>query len=159
VLFVCENNLFASHMHLSLRQRHSATVRFAAAHGMPYELVDGNDVVAVAAAARRLLSAARSGGGPGYLEAVTYRWRGHVGPREDLDVGVNRGGDLARWKLRDPIRRLADALLAEGILSNESYELTRQAVIREVDAAWQRAEQAPFPPANATLDRVYAQKA
>jgi pyruvate dehydrogenase E1 component alpha subunit len=159
VLFVCENNLFASHLHVSLRQPYSATVRFAAAHGIPHELVDGNDVVAVAAAAGRLLRAGRAGKGPGYLEAVTYRWRGHVGPREDLDVGVNRSGDLARWKLRDPIRRLADALVTEGVLSPDGYGEMVQAVDREVGDAWERAEGAPYPPPSATLDRVYAQRA
>lgn len=155
-LFVCENNLFASHLHIDLRQKHSATARFAAAHGVPYELVDGNDLTAVSAATKRLTDRCRTGGGPGYLEAVTYRWRGHVGPREDIDVGVNRSGDLGRWKRRDPVRRLADALVASGALDERGLIEIERAIDAEIDAAWVRAEADPFPPASATLDLVYA---
>jgi len=156
VLFVCENNLFSSHLHISLRQPENSIARFAAAHAVPYDIVDGNDVVAVARAAGRLISAARRGGGPGFLEAVTYRWRGHVGPREDVDVGVNRGGDLALWKKRDPVRRLAEALQAAGHLPLEGYDRIERDVRHLVGEAWQRAERAPFPPASALLDLVYA---
>ena len=121
VLFVCENNLFASHMHIRLRQVGDSTARFAQAHGIPATVVDGNDVVAVAAAAGEMIQRARSGEGPAYLEAVTYRWRGHVGPREDMDVGVKRSQDLVLWKGRDPIGRLAVALQMTGALSAERY--------------------------------------
>ena len=72
--------------------------------------MDGNDVVAVSRAVEEMAQRARAGGGPSYLEAVTYRWRGHVGPREDIDVGVSRSQDLVQWKERDPLRRLAQAL-------------------------------------------------
>lgn len=157
-IFVCENNLFASHLHVDLRQKHSATVRFAAAHGIPYELVDGNDVTAVATAAQRLVERTRGGGGPGYLEAVTYRWRGHVGPREDIDVGVNRSGDLGRWKQRDPVRRLVDALIASRSLDERGLIDIEHQIAAEIQDAWQRAEDAPFPPPGATLDLVYARR-
>jgi TPP-dependent pyruvate/acetoin dehydrogenase alpha subunit len=156
VLFVCENNFFSSHLQISQRQPENSTARFAAAHAVKYDILDGNDVIAVARAAGRLISRAREGGGPGYLEAVTYRWRGHVGPREDVDVGVNRSGDLASWKKRDPIRRLAEALQAGGHLGGQDLERMRHEVTQAVDNAWCRAEQAPFPPASALLGAVYA---
>jgi pyruvate dehydrogenase E1 component alpha subunit len=108
MLFVVENNLFSSHLHIQLRQKYNSVARYAAANGMAWEVVDGNDPVALHKASQKLVERARSGEGPGFLEAVTYRWRGHVGPREDEDVGVQRKDDLARWKLRDPIRRTLD---------------------------------------------------
>lgn len=156
VLFACENNFFSSHLHISQRQPESSLSRFAAAHSVPYDIVDGNDVVAVARSARRLIATARAGGGPGFLEAVTYRWRGHVGPREDIDVGVNRGGDLALWKKRDPIRRLVDALMAAGQLDGKAWERTQREIAGTVDSAWQRAVAAPYPPGSALLDLVHA---
>jgi pyruvate dehydrogenase E1 component alpha subunit len=156
VLFVCENNLFASHLHISQRQVHDATSRFAVAHGIPHEMVDGNDLIAVAAAAGRLADRARAGEGPGFLEAVTYRWRGHVGPREDIDVGVNRSGDLAGWKKRDPVARLARALATDGALDDRAFGDLHAEVAREIDTAWAAAEAAPFPEPSATLDLVYA---
>ena len=158
VLFVCENNLFSSHLHIDLRQPAEAVSRYAVAHRMPHELVDGNDIVAVAKAAEKLLKRSRAGEGPGFLEAVTYRWRGHVGPSEDIDVGVARNTDLTAWKGRDPIRRLADALVASGALTKSAYDELKAGVSAEIDREWKRAEEAPYPGPEATLDLVYSRK-
>jgi pyruvate dehydrogenase E1 component alpha subunit len=115
VLFVCENNLFSSHLHIMLRQPSDRIARYAEAHRMAGVTVNGNDVAAVARAAASLLDHVRAGQGPALLEAVTYRHRGHVGPKEDIDVGVQRSlEDLASWKRRDPIERLVLALVAAG---------------------------------------------
>jgi pyruvate dehydrogenase E1 component alpha subunit len=153
VVFVCENNLFSSHLHISLRQPSDRLARFAAAHCMPGWTVDGNDVVAVASACREAFAHARGGNGPAFVEAVTYRWRGHVGHREDIDVGVKRTEDLEAWKQRDPIRRLADALAAAGIIDGDS---AAREVAVEVADALRAAQDAPFPPASALRDLVYA---
>jgi pyruvate dehydrogenase E1 component alpha subunit len=156
MLFVCENNLFSSHLRIDLRQPSNSVARFAKAHCIPYEVVDGNDVVAVARATARLLENARHGKGPGFLEAVTYRWRGHVGHREDQDVGVDRDVDLVRWKQRDPVRRLAETLESQGTFSDgDLYRLTEE-VRFQIEHEWKRAEKAPFPPPSATLNLVYA---
>ncbi len=158
VLFVVENNLFASHMHISLRQPAGVVARFAEPHRMPYEVIDGNDVCAVRAAAQRLIDHARAGGGPGFLEAITFRWYGHVDWREDIDVGVQRSTtDLDNWRARDPVGRLAAAMVAGGIWSDaEQHDLTK-AIRRQVLQDWELAEQDPYPPPSALLDRVYAQ--
>lgn len=158
VFFVCENNMFASHMHISLRQPANGISRYAKAHRIDFEMVDGNDVVAVSRSAAKLISASREGAGPGFLEAVTYRWRGHVGHREDEDVGVNRGPDLMKWKGRDPVRRLADALIAADWMTRTEFANMDLEVKAEVATAWARAEVAAFPPASALLDCVYADR-
>lgn len=157
VLFVCENNLFASHMHISLRQPKDSTARFAVANDIPYRLVDGNDVVAVAKAAAELVLASRQGQGPGFLEAVTFRWYGHVDWREDIDVGVHRSEDeLASWRARDPIRRLREAMVAKDLWS-EDLELELHGELDDqVNQAWDQAMSAPYPDPVALLERVYA---
>ncbi len=147
VVFVCENNLFSSHLHVSLRQPADSTCRFAEAHCMPWRRVDGNDVVIMASAMNEAAGHARTGEGPFYLEAVTYRWRGHVGPREDLDVGVKRKDDLAQWKRRDPIARLAAGL---------GVEPDWAPVRASVAEAWRQAEAAPAPAPRAHLERVFS---
>lgn len=157
VLFVVENNLFASHMHISLRQPTNATARFAVANDMPYEIIDGNDVVAVVEAAARLVQHARSGEGPVFLEAVTYRWYGHVDWRDDIDVGVERSVEhVANWKARDPIKRLTDAMVAGGIWRHEQTDALRGELTREADQAWEQAMADPYPSEDALLSRVYA---
>ncbi|HET8623238.1 MAG TPA: thiamine pyrophosphate-dependent dehydrogenase E1 component subunit alpha [Gemmatimonadales bacterium] len=155
VLFVCENNLFSSHLHIALRQPADSISRYAEAHRIPWLRVDGNDIVAIVEAARSLVEPMRDGGGPGFLEAVTYRWRGHVGPREDEDVGVQRKEDLASWKRRDPIGRLADALVAAGDLVSADVTRIRHEVRAEVAAASARAERDPYPAAESLLATVY----
>jgi TPP-dependent pyruvate/acetoin dehydrogenase alpha subunit len=157
VLFVVENNLFASHMHISMRQPKDATARFAAANDIPYEIVDGNDVLAVRAAAARLIDRARAGAGPGYLEAVTYRWYGHVDWREDVDVGVNRSAEvLALWRKRDPVARLIAGMSLVGACDDASIAALENRIEIEVDAAWEQALADEFPQPEALLDRVYS---
>jgi pyruvate dehydrogenase E1 component alpha subunit len=112
-------------------------------------------VVEIARATRHAVSAMRDGGGPRFLELVTYRWRGHVGPREDEDVGVQRKDDLTRWKRRDPIRRLADALVPAGILEQGGLSRVTGEAKNAVEEAWGQATRDPFPPTEALLDRVY----
>ena len=147
VVFVCENNFFSSHLHVSLRQPADSTCRYAVGHCVPWRRVDGNDVVAVAAAMAEAADHARAGEGPFFIEAVTYRWRGHVGPSEDIDVGVQRKDDLALWKKRDPIARLAAAL---------NVDLDWEPVREQVDAAWAKAEAAESPSPDALLSRVFS---
>lgn len=158
VIFVVENNLFASHMHISTRQPSDSTARFAAANSVPYRVVDGNDVVTVAAAAGQLVEAARSGGGAGFIEAVTFRWYGHVDWREDIDVGVHRSvEEVTNWRQRDPIRRLREAMLEDGIWSEEDDRKMEQSIQQEIEAAWTQALADPYPHASALLGRVHAQ--
>jgi pyruvate dehydrogenase E1 component alpha subunit len=156
-IFVVENNLFASHMHISLRQPKQATARFAAANDIPYEVVDGNDVVRVRAAAKRLIDQARAGYGPGFLEAVTYRWYGHVDWRDDIDVGVSRSkDDVDAWRKRDPVARLVAGLIAQGLFDAQSFDVMETLIAKEIVTAWDQALTDPYPPLNALTTRVFA---
>jgi TPP-dependent pyruvate/acetoin dehydrogenase alpha subunit len=157
IVFVVENNLFASHMHISLRQPSDCTARFAVAHDIPSCVVDGNDVLAVARAAEDLVSAARRGEGPGFLEAVTYRWYGHVDWREDIDVGVNRSQhDVDDWRAKDPVRRLVDAMQAKGLWSVAQQAELQQSIDEQVESCWQSAVADPPPSKESLLGYVYA---
>jgi pyruvate dehydrogenase E1 component alpha subunit len=157
VLFVAENNLFASHMHISLRQPNKMLSRFAMANEIPFEIVDGNDVSAMSLAANRLINNARNGQGPGFIEAVTYRWYGHVDWREDIDVGVNRSQlDVIQWKKRDPILRLSNAILRANIFTASEIESLDSELIMIIDEAWQKALNAPYPKDESLMSRVYA---
>ena len=158
VLFACEHNFFASHLYVSLRQPAMSVARFAEAHQMPWTRVDGNDLVAMAGAVGEAFAAMRAGGGPQFIEAVTYRWRGHVGPREDDDVGVKRKDDLHLWKLRDPIRRLADALVTAGTLAPDGLATMTAEAQQAASSAWDQADLDPFPAAGELLGRVYAEE-
>jgi TPP-dependent pyruvate/acetoin dehydrogenase alpha subunit len=158
VLFVIENNLFASHMHISLRQPSNMISRFAVAHDIPYKLVDGNDVVAVAKASKELVDDIRAGKGPSLIELVTYRWYGHVDWRDDVDVGVDRSlDDLNNWKARDPIARLSKAMIQAGVWSVEQEQLLEKEMDEKIYSAWNMAMNDPYPSPDSTLKYVYSE--
>lgn len=158
-LFVVENNLYASHLDIGLRQAADSVARFAEAARVSNRVVDGNDILAVRAAAAELVDAARKGEGPALLEAVTFRWRGHVGPHEDIDVGVRRSPEeLTAWKRRDPISRLWTALQIERN-TNEKLLTDMETIIRsEIADAVDSARIAHYPPQSALLDLVYSNR-
>ena len=157
MLFVIENNLFASHMHISLRQPSDMISRFAIANDIPYKLVDGNDVVAVAKAAKELIDDIRTGKGPGFIELVTYRWYGHVDWRDDVDVGVDRAlDDIENWKARDPIARLSKSMIKSKIWTKEQELELGNKIDKEIQTAWEMAINDPYPSADATLKYVYS---
>jgi len=157
VLFVIENNLFASHMHISLRQPSDMVSRFAKANEIPYKLVDGNDVIAVAKASKELIDNMRSRSGPALIELVTYRWYGHVDWRDDVDVGVDRSlDDITNWKARDPIARLSQAMIDSGMWSLEQEEIIGLELDKKIQDAWKQAMDDPYPSLEATARYVYS---
>ncbi|MGY8986141.1 MAG: thiamine pyrophosphate-dependent dehydrogenase E1 component subunit alpha [Sphingomonadales bacterium] len=158
VLFVCENNFYSSHMDVEERQPSDRMARFAEAHKINTRVVDGNDVPAVIKATQELLEKTRNGEGPGFLEAVTYRWRGHVGPDENIDVGVRRSQeDIDAWKKRDPIARLKNALIKASHLSQDDFQKMEANVDSKIKAAIEAAQKALQPSEKLLHDIVYVE--
>lgn len=156
VLFVCENNLFSSHLHIDLRQPTDTVARFAAAHRIEHAVVDGNDVAGITKTLQEAVKHIRETSRPFFLEAITYRWRGHVGPSEDTDVGVKRTHDLVAWKRRDPIARLLNALKQAGHYSDAEFETMSKETDAKISSAWSKAEAASYPEKEFLLDVVYS---
>ena len=155
-LFVVENNLYASHMHISQRQPEYNTSRFAMINNIPYQTIDGNDVVSVFDISREIISDIRKGRGPALLELITYRWFGHVDWREDIDVGVARSaGEISKWRKRDPVSRLIMLMKRSGLLSDENLEKVTRDIKGAVQNAWAQALLDDYPDAIATDDCVY----
>lgn len=160
MIFVVENNLYSSHMDIGLRQPNDSTARFAKAHHIESRIVDGNDVIAVDNAASDLITKARAGEGPGFLEAVTYRWLGHVGGNADIDVGVRRSpSELANWKERDPIARLFRALEDKHIYSASMLQGYKDYLDDLMKSAIKKAKQDPWPHPEYLYENVYYAKA
>ncbi len=157
IVFVVENNLFASHLDLHQRQPSYFTARFALANNIPFEVIDGNDVTEVCRVANLAINTAKNGMGSFFIEAITYRWLGHVDWRDDIDVGVNRSAkDLNAWKLRDPIKRLEDSLMKAKIISKCSIDDLHSSLNAEIESAWSQALLDPYPDADSLINRVFA---
>jgi len=155
VIFVCENNLYSSHMHITERRAKDNIFKSGEAHGMIGISIDGNDVVAVYRAALDAVTRAKAGRGPSLLECRTYRWRGHVGPAMDMDVGVKRSGELRDWLPKDPIARTKTRLMELGIDSLEIERLEREITL-EVSTAIQFARESPYPHPDELENHVFA---
>jgi pyruvate dehydrogenase E1 component alpha subunit len=150
VVYVCENNLYNEYTHFSEVTAGSITSR-AEAFGIPAVEVDGQDVLAVRAAAEQAVARGRSGNGPSFLLAATYRYHGHhVG---DIDRSYYRGKDEeVLWVTeRDPI----DALVAR-IGDDEAVSELRTRVEDEVSAAVAYALDAPYPDPSEVTEDVFA---
>ncbi len=155
LVFICENNLYASHMHWSERRLLDNLDRAGDFHGVPGERVDGNDVAAVYRAASGAVARARDAQGPSWIECRTFRWRGHVGASFDMDVGVRRRPELAEWLERDPVRRAERELAARDI---SALRDPATQIKCEVHAALESARRQP-PRAAAATSCVYQETA
>jgi pyruvate dehydrogenase E1 component alpha subunit len=139
VVFVCENNLYATNTHIRERQAQTEIHRHAERFGMPSEVGDGNDVMAVERAAERAVLRARRGEGPTLLEFHTYRILEHCGINEDHDLGYRTREEVASWHARGPIDRAANFVKAEDA---ECMEREIKALVED---AFAFARAAPWP--------------
>lgn len=156
MVFVVENNLYSSHLDIMQRQPYDSTARFAEAHRIESCILDGNDVVTLAKTVKDRISDIRKQSRPLFIEAVTFRWLGHVGPNEDIDVGVRRSSDeLKAWKQRDPIRRLSEAMIKASLITTDDLTAMHHEVEQVVMTARSEAENAPWPEEDRVTDYVY----
>jgi len=160
VIFVCENNLYSSHLHWTERRVSDNLDRTGEFHSIPSSRVDGNDVVAVYEAAREAVERARAGGGPSFFECRTFRWRGHVGASYDLDVGVKRRPELAEWIKKDPIVALESRLeqLTDGSPEYRELPARRAEIAGEIGRALDSARRAPSPSPGRVAQHVWSEE-
>ena len=153
VLFVCENNLYATEVAFSYSARNTDVAGRAAGYGLHAEAVDGNDVVAVYEAAGAAVARARRGGGPSLIECRTYRTRPHAeGMR---DGGYRTQEEIDSWKARDPITTLSRTLLGDGAASQDELQAIDEEIADEIRQAVDFATHSPWPDPVTVTDHVY----
>lgn len=153
ILFVCENNLYGMGTSVERASAVPNLYRRAQCYAMQVETVDGMDVLAVVDMAEKLIRAVREEKRPVFVEAVTYRFRGH----SVADPGTYRTKEeIEEWRARDPIERFGKVLLDEGVLTGEDIKRIWSDVDRQVDDAVEFAENSPLPEAADLTSHVYA---
>ncbi|HVS90131.1 MAG TPA: thiamine pyrophosphate-dependent dehydrogenase E1 component subunit alpha [Candidatus Acidoferrum sp.] len=155
VIYACENNLYNEYTHYSETTAGDLLAR-GTAFGLPAESVDGQDVRAVYATAKRLADRARKGEGPAFLVCNTYRYTGHhVG---DINREYYRSKqEEQQWKTeRDPIKNLADWLIEQKHNDSEALDRIQAEVRSEMKAAVEFALAAPYPGPEEAEQDVYA---
>jgi TPP-dependent pyruvate/acetoin dehydrogenase alpha subunit len=145
VVFLCENNRYSTYSHQLKRQPADNISQRVAAFGMSTCALFGNDVIAVYSAVAEAMRHARTGQGPFFIEAYTYRWNSHVGPEDDSYIGYRPESELELWKTNCPIALLEEQMVACGLLTSTVKKAIIDEIDAEIDEALGFAKSSPFP--------------
>jgi len=145
IVFACENNRYSTFSPMYKRRTSESVHEQAAAFGIPTRALFGNDVVAVHRVLAEAIQRARTGGGPTFVEAFTYRWNGHVGPEDDDYIGYRPKEELEFWKTNDPIVLLEEQMRPAGLVSESSNAQLAAEVDKEISDAFAFAKNSAFP--------------
>ena len=151
VVFFCENNLYG--MGVPFKESLSTEIpKLAAAYNMPAVSVDGMDVLAVHQAAKIAVEHCRTGNGPYFIEAMTYRYRGHSMSDPEL---YRLKDEVEQYRKRDAIEKLKAYMQERGDLDEAKMGEIAQRVEQVVDQAVEFAENSPNPPISTLMDHLY----
>jgi len=148
LIFVCENNLYSTHMPIRECRVNEDICKIGEQFGIESLSVDGNDVLRVYDAARNAVEKCRKGRGPVFLEFKTYRMRGHVGPDDFIQgtrTDIRPKEEIEHWKKKDPLARFERFLVRQDIVSPKDLKDIRDRVAREVQKAHDFARRSPYP--------------
>lgn len=155
VIFICENNLYSTHMPISACLADTNIYKKATVFNMPGVRIDGNNVVEVYKTAKKAVEDARHGNGPTLIECMTYRWRGHVGPNFDLDKGLRSKQELDHWMNRCPIKALEELLLNHNTIRESEKTQICRGIEEEIEEAIIFAKQSPYPDQSELRNNVF----
>ena len=155
VVYVMENNTYGEYTS-SVRSTAGSGPARAEAMDIPAVSVDGNDVLAVYAAAQKAVAEARSGLGPRFIQCHTYRWRGHhMGDQGDT-YGYRTQEEIEGWMKKDPIPRFGQRLTDEFNVAADTLAVIDAEVQAKITDAVEFAKQAPYPDPSEVYKHVYA---
>lgn len=154
VIFLCQNNLYSEHTAYAKATSVERVADRAAAYGIPGVRVDGNDPIEMYAAMRRAVERARAGRGPTLIEAMTFRFHGHV--FGDADKYMDPAQKAAAIEA-DPVPRFRARLIADGVATEADLSQLEAQIEIDLDAAVEFALASPFPELSELTTDVYAE--
>ena len=153
-VFFLENNLYGMGTHVD--RTHAAgrdIFRSAEYYNIPATQVDGMDLIEVREATAEALRSVRAGNGPVFIEAMTYRYRGHSMADP---VNYREMSEVEEWRINDPIDRFKALALGEGLMTQTELQEIDSEVAAEIEQAVEFARESPFPEMDSIYDNVYA---
>lgn len=150
IIFVCENNGYAIHTHQRQRQARQNIAERAGDYGMPAERIENNDALRFYERMTAAVNALRGGQpGPFFFECQTYRWKEHVGPNEDFQLGYRSVAEAQTWVENDQVTRIA------ALVEPERRRELEAEVEAEIQTAFAFAETSPYPQHEMLLADVF----
>jgi pyruvate dehydrogenase E1 component alpha subunit len=138
LIFVCENNLYSTHMPIRECRPEKPIADIGKAFGIECMQIDGNDVLQVYDSALKAVDICKKGEGPVFIECLTYRWRGHVGPDDNIQgtrTDIRPKTEIMQWYKKDPIERMERILIKNKYFNEECLAQIRFDIDEEVQNA------------------------
>ncbi len=158
LIFVCENNFYSTHLPIRECRPNGPIARVGGPYEIPSFRVDGNRVLKVFEAAQKAVELCRTGGGPVFIECLTYRLRGHVGADDNiqgLHTDIRPQEEIDAWKKKDPIQHFAAYLVRKRWASKEELNGIRLEAEREVQSAHEFARSSSYPKGDELTHHVF----
>jgi pyruvate dehydrogenase E1 component alpha subunit len=158
IIFVCENNFYATHMPIRDCRVQNNIRTIADPFCIENDEVDGNDVLAVYEAGRKAIEKCRRGDGPFFLECLTYRLRGHVGPNDNiqgLHTDIRPPEEVEKWRQKDPIKIFKSHLIKNKLFSAEELGKIDIEIDEEVKSAHFFAKESAYPEKSELMKYVF----
>jgi len=150
IIFICENNNYAVHSPIKDRQSMDNICERVRAYGIPAERIENNDIIQITERVGEAVAEIRSGNsGPRFFECMTYRWKEHVGIRDDFELGYRAKAEAQPWIDSDQLKKIGE------LLDDKSREEISREVEDEVQAAFEFAENSEFPDPSELFSHVF----
>lgn len=158
IIFACENNLYSTHLPISEIRVNENISETAIPFGIKSLRVDGNNVLDVFEAGKNAVEQCRNGNGPVFIEFLTYRMRGHVGPDDNIQgshTDIRPKNEIESWKEKDPIKMLEKVIYDRKLCDKNEISLISEEIKNEVEDAMTFALKSKYPDPADLLKYVY----
>ena len=159
IIFACENNLYATHMPIRDCRVNRNIYEIAQPFGIENRQIDGNDVLQVYEAGLYAVKKCRDGAGPVFLECLTYRFRGHVGPDDNIQgahTDIRPKEEVEQWFQKDPIKNFEKYLVSQSLIDDQTLNAIRTEVEKEIADAHHFARSSSSPDRKDLMKYVFA---
>lgn len=158
IIFACENNFYSTHLPIKKCRPDEYIYKIAKPFGIQSSRVDGNKVLEVYEAAKKAIGMTRQNKRPVFIEFVTYRMHGHVGPDDNIQgyhTDIRTQAEIERWRKKDPIADMEKLLAGSNMLGRAGAEKIKKDVRLEIKKAHSLAKKSPLPAKNELMDYVF----
>lgn len=158
IIFVCENNLYSTHLHINECRPNNNIYKIADPFNITSSRIDGNNVLDVFETTEKAVKLCKENIGPVFIECMTYRMRGHVGPDDNIQgthADIRPDKEIEEWKKKDPINNFELYLLKNKILKKDDFKRIKQKIEEEITEAYLFMKESPYPKKSELANYVF----